>query len=141
MKYLDPHRIAAVLLLLFCAGHTIGGMLGNGSLGPGDAVFAQMKSVHFTFNGSDSTFYGFWFGLGLITSVFLLFSALVSWRLASVAAGDWHVVTPIAWALFASHVANAVLTLRYFFAGAGFLASLIALLLGVGALRKSRRTT
>ena len=141
MKYLDAHRLAAVLLLLFCAAHTFGGMSGRGSLGPGDAVFAQMKSVHFVFNGSDCTFWGFWFGFGLVTSLFLLFSALVSWRLASVAPGDWHVVAPIAWALFASHIANAVLTFRYFFTGAAALASVIALLLGVGAVKRWRRTT
>ena len=46
MKYLGPYRIAAYLLVLFCIGHTAGGMLSQKSLGPeADAVFAAMKSV------------------------------------------------------------------------------------------------
>ena len=82
MRYLSPYRIAALLLVLFCAGHTAGGMLSQKSLGPGaDAVFAAMKRVQFNFNGSTCTWYGFWFALGLMVSVFLLFSAIAAWQL------------------------------------------------------------
>ena len=82
VKHVTPFRIAAVLLILFCAGHTAGGMLGQKSVGPeSDAVFAQMKAVHFAFNGSDCTWYGFWFGFGLTASLFLLLSAIIAWQL------------------------------------------------------------
>src|SRR4051812_26760812 len=47
-KYFTPFRIATYLLLLFCAGHTAGGMLSQKSLGAdADAVFDQMKTVSF----------------------------------------------------------------------------------------------
>jgi hypothetical protein len=137
MKYLGPYRIATYLLLLFCAGHTFGGMLFPKSLGPAaDTVFAVMKSVHFDFNGSDCTYYGFWFSFGLTASVFLLFSAAVAWRLADAGPGDWALVSPIAWALFASHVCNTVLSWKYFFVGPGLFSTAITLLLGIGAWRK-----
>lgn len=48
MKYFTPYRLATYLLLVFCAGHTGGGMFAQKSLGPeADSVFSAMKSVHF----------------------------------------------------------------------------------------------
>jgi hypothetical protein len=139
MKYLSPYRIAAYLLVLFCAGHTAGGMLSQQSFGPeSDAVFASMKAVHFSLNGASVTWYGFWFGFGLMVSVFLLFSALVAWQLDKVEPANWPAVAVIAWTLVASHVCNAVLSWTYFFAGPGVLATVIAVLLGAGAWRKGR---
>jgi hypothetical protein len=139
VRYLTPYRIAAYLLVFFCAGHTAGGMLSQKSLGPGaDAVFAAMKSVRFNFNGATVTWYGFWFAFGLMLSVLLLFSAVVAWRLDSVEPKSWPVVSTIAWALVASHVCNAILSWVYFFAGAGLLATAIAMLLVAGAFGKER---
>ena len=140
MKYLSPYRLATYLLVLFCLGHTIGGMLLQQSLGlAADAVFLSMKTIHFTFNGSETSWYNFWFCFGLIASVFLLFSAVTAWTLAGVGPGEWKKVRPIAWALFVAHVANAALTWIYCFAAAGVLAAIIALLLGIGLMRASTR--
>ena len=137
MKYLSPYRIAAVLLVLFCAGHTVGGMFSQQGLGPqADAVFSSMKTVHFTFNGASCTWYGFWFGFGLTVSLFLLFSAVAAWQLDKVRAESWPAVSAIAWALVVSHAGNAVLSWTYFFAGPGILATLVTILLGAGAWRK-----
>jgi hypothetical protein len=139
MKFLHPFRLAAVLLVIFCAGHTAGGMLAQKSLGPeADRVFEQMKAVHFDFNGADSTWYGFWFAFGLTVSVFLLLSAIASWRFARLEPKHWHVVAPIAWTLVASHAANAVLSWRYFFPGAATIATLVTLLLAFGSWRAGR---
>lgn len=139
MKYLGIYRIAAYLLVVFCAGHTAGGMLAQKSLGAeSDAVFSSMKAVHFNFNGADCTWYGFWFAFGLMTSVFLLLSAAVAWTLAGVSPAHWPVVAPIAWGLFVSHVCNAILSWNYFFAGPGVLSSVVAALVGIGAYRKGR---
>ncbi len=139
MKYLTPYKLATYLLVLFFAGHTGGGMLAQKSLGPAsDAVFEAMKSVHFDFNGADSTWYGFWFGFGLFCSVFLLLSAVLAWQLDKVSKAAWPELSLVAWAFAASHVAGAILSWKYFFAGPGTFGTLIALLLGVGAFRKQR---
>jgi hypothetical protein len=139
MKYLTPYRIATYLLVLFFAGHTGGGMLAQKSLGPAsDAVFAAMKSVHFTFNGADSTWYGFWFGFGIMASVFLAFSAVVSWQLDKVAPANWPAVSLIAWALVVAQASNAVISWAYFFAGPGIFATLVTVLSAIGAARKQR---
>jgi hypothetical protein len=137
MKYLSLYRIASVLLVLFFAGHTAGGMLAQKSISPGaDAVFHAMKTVQFNFKGATCTWYGFWFGFGLTVSVFLLFSAIAAWQLDKVPPQSWPLVSTIAWALAVSYVCTALLSWAYFFAGSGLLATAVALLLGAGAFRK-----
>ncbi|AKU90419.1 LIC_13387 family protein [Vulgatibacter incomptus] len=139
MKHITWFRAASVLLVLFFTGHTVGGMFSEASMGPeADAVFGSMKTVHFDFNGSDATWYGFWFGFGILTSVFLLFSAFTAWKLDGVKPESWPVVSGIAWALVGSQAANALLSWKYFFAGPGVMATLISALLVVGAVRKQQ---
>jgi len=122
---------------VFFAGHTAGGMLSQKSIGPGaDAVFHAMKTVQFNFKGAICTWYGFWFGFGLMVSAFLLFSAIAAWQLDKVPPESWPLVSTIAWALAASQVCTAVLSWAYFFAGPGLVATAVALLLGAGAFRK-----
>jgi len=140
MKWLGPYRLATYLLLLFCLGHTAGGMLAQQSRGAGaDTVFAAMKTVHFDLNGSTVSWYGMWFGFGLTASIFLLLSAVVSWQLSSVGAQAWPQVRVIAWALVAAQAANTALSWLYFFAVPGIFGVLITALLAAGALSGGRR--
>ncbi|HYQ45056.1 MAG TPA: hypothetical protein VER11_23880 [Polyangiaceae bacterium] len=142
MKSITAFRSASVLLFVFCLMHTGGGMLAQKGLGPAsDAVFEAMKSVHFEFNGADCTWYGFWFGFGLTTSIFLLLSSFVAWEFERIPSELWPRLQFIAWAFVVSHVANTVLAWKYFFAGPGVFGIIISLLLAVGTLRKSRRVT
>ena len=137
MKTITPYRVAALLLVVFCTAHTIGGMLLQKPLGTeADAVFASMKSVKFNFKGAACTWYGFWFGFGLTESVFLILSAIIAWELDKVRPEIWQAVEIIAWALAAAHVANSVLTWMYFFAAAGVLSTVITIFLSVGAWQK-----
>jgi hypothetical protein len=139
VKYLTPYKISAYLLLLFFTGHTLGGMISQKSMGASsDVVFESMKAVHFDFNGADSTWYGFWFGFGLLASVFLLFSVVVAWQLDKVPANAWPAVSTIAWTFAAAHAATSALSWAYFFAGPGVISTLVAGLLLVGALAKKK---
>lgn len=137
-KYFTPFRIATYLLLLFCAGHTAGGMLAQESLGASaDAVFEQMKTVRFVFNGASCTWYGFWFGFGITASVFLLLSAVIAWQLDKVPAASWPAVSFIAWALVVSQGVNAFLGWKYFFLGPAMFGVVITALMAYGIHRKS----
>jgi hypothetical protein len=139
MRFFTPFRVATYLLVLFCAGHTAGGMLGQKSLGiASDAVFAQMKAVHFDFNGADATWYGFWMGFGLTVSAFLLLMALAAWQLDAVPAQAWPSVSVIAWGMVAAMAFNTVMSVKYFFAGPITFGVLITALLIGGIVRKSR---
>lgn len=139
MRFVTPFRLATYLLLLFFAGHTAGGMLAQQSMGPlADAVFAQMKVVHFDMNGSDVTWYGTWMGFGLTVSAFLLLVALVAWQLDAVAQQAWPSVSVMAWGLVAAMAFNGVMAVKYFFIGPTVFSVLIVVLLAAGTVRKSR---
>jgi hypothetical protein len=73
-----------------------------------------------------------------MASVFLLLSAVIAWQLDKVTPEHWPAVSIIAWALVASHVANAVLSFKYFFVGPGVFAVLVVGLLSFGSVRKAR---
>lgn len=136
---MKPFKIAAGLLVIYCFMHTAGGMLSQKSMGPdSDRVFEQMKAVHFDFNGSDSTWYGFWFGFGIQASVFLVLSAIIAWRLEGVTREAWPQVSVIAWALFAAQAICTVLSFKYFFVGPGAFGVLISALLAYGSMRKTK---
>jgi hypothetical protein len=137
MKFLSPYRLASYVLVLFCAGHTGGGMLAQKSLGPeSDGVFNAMKTVHVNFNGADCTWYGFWFAFGLTVSAFLLLGAITAWQLDKVPPESWGVVSVIAWALVVSLAFNTVLSWKYFFTGPGLFSTAATVLLAIGAWRK-----
>ena len=138
-KMLRPFTIAFYLLLLFAAAHTYGGLIMSHDHGSqGNSVLASMKTVHFNFNGSQCSFYGFYLGFGYMASVFLLFSAALSWHLGRVVEeekrkGNEEVLKalrPVAWGLFLSFIPTAWLSWRFFFAGPGVFSTIIAGLLG-----------
>jgi hypothetical protein len=113
-------------------------MLSQKSLGPAsDAVFAQMKAVHFAFNGSDCTWYGFWFGFGLTTSLFLLLSAIIAWQLDRVPKLAWPSVSVIAWSMIAIHAVNTFLSWKYFFIGPTIFGVVVTALMAWGTIRAS----
>jgi hypothetical protein len=136
-KGITFYRFATFLLLFFCTGHTVGGMLLQSSRGvEADAVFEAMKTVQFNFNGATCTWYNFWFGFGLGASINQLLSASIAWQLDTTDSEHWEVVRGIAWALVVAHCASAVLSWTYFFAGAGILSTLVTTLLAAGAWQK-----
>jgi hypothetical protein len=138
-RFFTPFRLASYLLVLFFLGHTGGGMLAQKSMGPeSDAVFAAMKNVHFQFSGADATWYGFWFGFGLMASAFLLLSAVIAWQLDRVTPAAWPQVAVIAWAFCAAQAFNMVLSWKYFFAGPAVFAGLVTVLIAIGSVRKMR---
>src|SRR3954453_23662183 len=109
------HRIAAGLLALFCGGHTTG-LLANRSPSPGaDAVLEAMRTVHFQLNGADRTFERIFFGHGVLVSLYLAASALLAWKLATVAAASWSSFSSLAWGLVVAQVFTAVIAFTCFF--------------------------
>src|SRR5258708_26029941 len=81
MKVALFYRIAAVLLLLFAAGHTFGFRQNNPEWGA-DAVLGLMRSIHFDAQGFNRSYWDFFSAFGFFFSVFLLFAAVLAWLLA-----------------------------------------------------------
>ena len=114
MKASIFYRTAAVLLLLFAAGHTFGFRQNNPEWGA-DAVLRLMRSVHFDAQGFTRTYWDFFSAFGLFFSVFLLFAAALAWLLGGLPAETLARVRSIAWALAICFVAVTALSWRYAF--------------------------
>ena len=108
------YRIASILLILFAVGHAMGFLKFKPPTADGQAVYDAMNKVHFQVRGKNYSYGGFYVGLGLFNSVFLLFSALLAWHLGSLAARDPQAIGPLAWAFCLVMVASLALCWAYF---------------------------
>src|ERR1700694_3488202 len=114
MKASMFYRIAAVLLLLFAVGHTLGFRQSDPKWGI-DALLGSMRSIHFDAQGFNRTYWDFFSAFGLFFSVFLLFAAVLAWLLGGLPAETLTRVRSIAWALAICFVAVTALSWRYAF--------------------------
>lgn len=108
------YRIAAVLLVLFSAGHTLGFRQVDPHWGI-DALVAAMKSMHFDAQGFSRSYYDFYAGFGLFVGVFLFFAALVCWQLGAVNAATLRSLAFLSWSLVMCFACVTVLSWKYFF--------------------------
>jgi hypothetical protein len=138
MKAPILYRIAAVLLLLFAAGHTFGFRQNNPEWAA-DAVLTLMRSVHFDAQGFTRTYWDFFSAFGYLFAVFLLFSAVLAWLLSRLPAEILASVRSIAWTFAVGFVAVTVVNLGYAFTTPIVLSTLIAICL-IGAARLSAKT-
>ena len=132
LKASTLYRIAAVVILLFDIGHTIGFLQHDPSWGV-DSLLASMKSTHFNIQGFTRSYWEFFVGFGLFVTVFLLFAAVVSWQLGSLPAETLARLRGIRWALAVCFVALTFLSFRYFFFLPLVFSALIAVCLIVAA--------
>ena len=114
MKTSLLYRIAAVLILLFAVGHTIGFLQHDPKWGV-DALLASMRTIHFDIQGFSRTYWDFFVGFGLFVTVFLLFAAVLAWQLGGLPAETLARMRGIAWAFGVCFAAVAFLSWRYFF--------------------------
>jgi hypothetical protein len=115
MKAFHFLRIAAVLTLLYCAGHT-SGMPWTPYTGPEAAsVLETMKGHSFAEQGFQGTYWDLYIGFGLVISLYLLLQAALLWQVASLAKTDARRVRPIVVSFLLALVINVVLSWRYFF--------------------------
>ena len=115
MKASIFYRVAAVFLLLFAVGHTLGFRQSDPKWGV-DALRASMRSIHFDVQGFNRTYWDFYVGFGLFVSVFLLFAAVLAWQLGGLPQQDLPSIRGIAWAFAVSFIGVAFLSWRLFFA-------------------------
>ena len=109
------YRIAAVVFVLFAAGHTFGFLSFRPSSAEGLAVYNAMNSVHFEFNGAARSYGEFYTGFGLMVTAYLLFFAFLAWHLGGLAASQPQAIGALAWAFVAVQLASLVLSVVYFF--------------------------
>ena len=114
MKASMFYRIAAVLLLLFAVGHTLGFRQSDPKWGV-DAVVGSMRSIHFDVLGFNRTLWDFFVAAGFSVGVFYLFAAILAWQLGGLPAATLALMRGTAWAFALCFAAIAVLDWKYFF--------------------------
>ena len=131
------YRVAAVLLLLFSAGHTLGFRKVDPRWGIA-ALVNTMKTASFQVNGFPRTYWDFYVGFGLFVSVLLLFAALVCWQMAELEPAVLRTMRVVTWSLALCFVAVTWLSWRYFFIVPVIFSVVVALVLVLAAWRSGR---
>jgi hypothetical protein len=115
MKASVFYRIAAILLLLFAAGHTLGFRQSDPAWGA-DGVLGAMRSIHFEVQGFHRTYWDLFVAAGFSVGVFLLFAGILAWQLGSLPATTLARLRGTAWAFALCFAAVTAVSWRYLFA-------------------------
>ena len=108
------YRIAAVLLLLFAVGHTLGFRQSDPKWGV-DALLGSMQSIHFDVQGFNRTYWDLFVAAGFSVGVFYLFAAILAWQLGGLPAATLALMRGIAWAFALCFAAITAVSWRYLF--------------------------
>jgi len=114
MKASMFYRIAAVLLLFFAVGHTLGFRQSDPQWGI-DALLGSMRSIHFDVQGFNRTYWDLFVAAGLSVGVVYLFAAVLAWQLGGLPAETLAVMRVTVWALAVCFAAITVVSWRYLF--------------------------
>ena len=114
MKASLVYRVAAVLLLLFSVGHTLGFRQSDPAWGA-DALLGSMRSIHFDVQGFDRTYWDLFLAAGFSVGVFYLFSAILAWQLGGLPPETLARLRGVAWAFALCFAAITVVSWRYLF--------------------------
>src|SRR5258708_25146290 len=112
MKASIFYRIAAVLLVLFDAGHTSGFPWSDPKWG---VDLGHMRSTHFYMMGFSRTYWDFYVGFGLFISAFLLLAIVLAWQLGRLPPESLVLMRGTAWTFALCFAAITVLSWKYFF--------------------------
>jgi len=108
------YRTAAVLLLLFAVGHTLGFRQSDPAWGV-DALLGSMRSIHFEVQGFNRTYWDLFVGAGFSVGVFYLFAAILAWQMGGLPATTLALMRGTAWAFALCFAAITVVSWRYLF--------------------------
>jgi hypothetical protein len=108
------YRSAAVLLLLFAVGHTLGFRQSDPQWGV-DALLGSMRSIHFDVQGFNRSYWEIFEAAGFSVGVFYLFAAILAWQLGGLPAATLALMRGTAWAFALCFAAITVVSWRYLF--------------------------
>lgn len=114
MKASMFYRIAAVLLLLFAVGHTLGFRQSDPEWGV-DALLGSMRSIHFNVQGFNRTYWDLFVAAGFSVGVLYLFAAILAWQLGGLPPATLALMRGTAWAFALCFAAITVVSWRYLF--------------------------
>jgi len=129
-------RIAAVISLIFTAGHTMGGLKRWSPMGD-NPVLKSMTDVRFDAMGVNRSYFDFFMGFGWSISVFMLMQTILLWQLASLATTEAPRLRPIIAVMALATVASGVIAWRFIFPVPALFSLVLALVLGLAYISAS----
>src|SRR3954447_2707396 len=114
MKASIFYRVAAVLLLLFAVGHTLGFRASDPQWST-DALLGSMRSIHFDVQGFNRTYWDFFVAAGFSVGVLYLFAAILAWQFGSLPVETLARMRGTAWAFALSFAVITVVSWRHLF--------------------------
>src|SRR3954470_8201019 len=114
MKASLYYRIAAVLLLLFAIGHTLGFRESDPAWGV-DTMLSSMRSIHFDMQGFNRTYWDLFVAAGFSVGVLYLFAAILAWQLGGLRAETLAAMRLTAWAFALCFAVITVVSWSYLF--------------------------
>lgn len=127
------YRIAAVLFIIFAAGHTVGFLTFRAPSAEGRAILDSMNSVRFDVKGHSYSYGNFYRGFGLSCTVSMVLFAFLAWHLGQLARSTPSAVGFMGWAFCLLQVPGVVLSFLYFGPPPMVLSTLVTLLLAYAA--------
>lgn len=120
------YRIAALLLLLFMVGHTLGFDRIDPSWGI-DSPIQALKTTTFSAQGFPGrTYWGFYEGFGYFCSVLMLLAAVFAWTMGGMSPDMLRRLQFLSWSFAGAFVITVGVTWKYFFTAAIFFSAAIA---------------
>ncbi len=107
-------RIAAIISLLFTAGHTMGGLKKWSPMGD-NSVLQAMTNVRFEAMGADRSYLDFFMGFGWSLSVAMLLQSILLWQIANLARTDALRVRPMIAVFALAQLAGGIIAWRFIF--------------------------
>jgi len=127
------YRIAAFVLVLFAAGHTLGFMTFKAPTPEGVAVQQTMDNVRFSLGGKSFTYGDFYRGFGLFCTAYLLFAAFMAWHMGDIARNTPQAIGALGWVFCGLQVVGIVLSWKYFVLPPTIFSAVLAILTGWAA--------
>src|SRR5262249_31491835 len=126
-------RLASVILLVFTAGHTLGGLRKWSPMGDND-VLRAMTAVRFDTMGANRSYLDFFLGFGWSISVLMLMQTVLLWQLAALAQPDPARVRPLIAVFALATLACGVIAGRLFFRVPAFFSGALVIVLAAAYL-------
>jgi len=108
------YRIAAVLLLIFAVGHTLGFRQSDPEWGVA-TLLDSMRSIHFDVQGFNRTYWDLFVAAGFSVGVLYLFAAILAWQLGGLPAATLALMRGTVWAFALCFAVITVVSWRYLF--------------------------
>ncbi len=138
MKAALLYRIAAVLLLLFAVGHTLGFRQSDPAWGV-ETLLGSMRSIHFNVQGFDRTYWDLFLAAGFAVGVFYFFAAVLAWQLGGLPPETLALLRVTVWAFALCFAAITLVAWRYLFGLPIVLSVVVTVCLTAAAWRSAKR--